>query len=106
MFQQAWFCECHLDKTAREQIEDSLLHQDNAPAHQDHTTVLELDSLGLDHVCHAHYSPDLHATNTNGFEDLSYCASRVMQQQIWNTKELTYVNKLDVNGMEMFLMSG
>ncbi|XP_061195372.1 histone-lysine N-methyltransferase SETMAR-like [Saccostrea echinata] len=41
------------------QIEEFLLHQDNAPAHRADTCLLELDLLGLDRVIHAPYSPDL-----------------------------------------------
>ena len=40
-------------------IDDLLLHQDNAPPHRAANTTLELGLLGLDTVEHPPYSPDL-----------------------------------------------
>lgn len=42
-----------------ENIENVLLHQDNAPAHRARYTELELDVLGIGRLEHAPYSPDL-----------------------------------------------
>lgn len=40
-------------------IENVLLHQDNAPPHVARRTELELDVLGIGRLGHAPYSPDL-----------------------------------------------
>jgi histone-lysine N-methyltransferase SETMAR len=40
-------------------LDQVILHQDNAPAHTSQTTQLELDLLGFECLKHPPYSPDL-----------------------------------------------
>lgn len=42
-----------------DQLENIILHQDNAPAHTASSTQLEIDVLGFEKLTHSPYSPDL-----------------------------------------------
>lgn len=42
-----------------QELENIILHQDNAPAHTAVQTTLEIDLLGFERISHPPYSPDL-----------------------------------------------
>ncbi|XP_062618459.1 histone-lysine N-methyltransferase SETMAR-like [Saccostrea cucullata] len=77
-------------KRPDKQIEEFLLHQDNAPAHRADTTMLELDLR----VIHAPYSPDLAPMDFKVFPTMK---AELRGKKFKNTEEQSYATRTIVS---------
>ena len=69
-------------------IENVILHQDNAPSHTAARTQLEIDVLGLQRAAHPPYSPDLAPLDFAYFSQLK---SHLRGKRFQDREELMYV---------------
>lgn len=68
-------------------IENVILHQDNAPSHTAARTQLEIDVLGLQRAAHPPYSPDLAPLDFSYFPQLK---SHLRGNRFQDREELMY----------------
>ena len=84
-------------KRPRINLDDVLLHQDNAPAHTAEQTRLDIGLLGFGLVDHPPYSPDLAPMD---FRVFPVVKSALQGHRYDNFQELSYAAQRVVSGLE------
>lgn len=84
-------------KREHAEIENIIFHQDNAPPHRAHDTLMTIDFLGFERIDHAPYSPDLAPMDFAVFPRLK---SDLRGRHFTTHQELQYTVRSTIAGYE------